>query len=269
MRHTLPDYEKPPVVEVVYGVLFKPLESLLAPHLGLLWTRLGPEYAKCEEVPPIPQVIERFEEADEPEIQVTNVAPLARAWFIHSDDTAVIQVQRDRFLCNWRKIRAENPYPRYETLVGCFKERLGQFESFLEETALGRVEPLQYELTYINHIPHGEGWDTLGDLGKVLNDFCWREDATRFLPAPDSINLRTSFVLPNRDGRLHVSVRNATRKKDRVATVLVELTARGIPTERSREAMWSWFDLAREWIVRGFADLTAADLQTKAWGRRS
>jgi hypothetical protein len=35
-RENLPKYQNPPVVEVVCGILFKPLDKLLAPHLGML-----------------------------------------------------------------------------------------------------------------------------------------------------------------------------------------------------------------------------------------
>src|SRR5438105_10242922 len=36
----LPDFEQPPVVEVAMSLQFKPLESLGASHLGLLWAEL-------------------------------------------------------------------------------------------------------------------------------------------------------------------------------------------------------------------------------------
>ena len=31
--------------------------------------------------------------------------------------------------------------------------------------------------------------------------------------------------------------------------------------------MWNWFDLAHEWIVRGFADLTTEKIQQNIWRR--
>ena len=53
-----PDFEKPPVVEVVCGVLFKNIDKLLVPHFGQLWERFKPEYNDCQEVAPIAPVIE-------------------------------------------------------------------------------------------------------------------------------------------------------------------------------------------------------------------
>jgi hypothetical protein len=33
--------------------------------------------------------------------------------------------------------------------------------------------------------------------------------------------------------------------------------------------MHLWFDLAREWIVRGFTDLTGTDIQKNEWGLKA
>ena len=35
-----PDFDNPPVIEVVCGVRFKAINKLLAPHFGLLWKNL-------------------------------------------------------------------------------------------------------------------------------------------------------------------------------------------------------------------------------------
>jgi hypothetical protein len=36
----LPKFEEPPVIEVGCGVMFKSIDALLAPHLGLLWAQM-------------------------------------------------------------------------------------------------------------------------------------------------------------------------------------------------------------------------------------
>ncbi len=48
----LPDYELPPVLEVVCGVLFKPIK-LLVPHFGLLWEEFQSEYPTFQEAVPL------------------------------------------------------------------------------------------------------------------------------------------------------------------------------------------------------------------------
>ena len=53
MAPPLPNYENPPVIEVVCGILFQELASLSGAHLGLLWQRLQPEYDHVQEVAPL------------------------------------------------------------------------------------------------------------------------------------------------------------------------------------------------------------------------
>ena len=124
---------------------------------------------------------------------------------------------------------------------------------------------LQYEMTYVNHICEGDGWNNLSEIGNVLKDFVFVKETNRFLPEPERIHWRTSFLLPDRAGRMHVTVRNALRKDDGKPVVLLDLTVRGIGSK----GMDDWFDLAREWIVCGFDDLTANDIQNKIWRRRN
>lgn len=264
----LPDYENPPVVEVVCGVLFKPIDTLLAPYVGLLWEKFKPEYPHCQEVPPLEPVIEHFGESPAPQLRFTEVPPLPRIWFIHADDTGIIQIQRDRFLHNWRKRRPEQEYPRYHAVIEMFRDRLSRLRSFLSEAELGTVEPLQYEMTYINHIPQGEGWNALSEIGNVFPDFNWQGARPRFLPELEGMNWRTAFVLPERAGRLYVTIRRVVRRSDGRPILLFELTARGIGEDRTSDAMWAWFDLAREWIVRGFTDLTGEGVQKAVWRRK-
>ncbi len=114
---SLPDYERPPVIEVVCGILFKSIDKLLAPHLGLLWEKYKTEYPVCREVPPLAPVIERFEEAPRIDLQLADVPPLPRIWFVDEKENGIIQVQRDRFLHNWKKVLPEDEYPRYPQVI--------------------------------------------------------------------------------------------------------------------------------------------------------
>ena len=40
VSHSLPDYKKPPVIEVVCGISFETIEKFRGPHLGLFWPLL-------------------------------------------------------------------------------------------------------------------------------------------------------------------------------------------------------------------------------------
>jgi hypothetical protein len=219
-------------------------------------------------VAPLAPAIERFEDSFEMKLELSDMPPLPRIWFARADDNGIIQVQRDRFLHNWRKVRPEDAYPRYHNVIQMFKDRLSVFRSFLRENKFESIEPLQYEMTYINHIPRGEGWVNLSEIGNIFPDFSFRLNETRFLPEPEGINCRTSFVLPEKVGRLHVVIRNARKRDTGRPVLLLELTVRGISSDKSPEGMNLWFDVAREWIVRGFADLTGEGVQKSVWKRK-
>jgi uncharacterized protein (TIGR04255 family) len=262
----LPEYDKPPVIEVVCGVQFEELTSLQAVHLGSLWQKLKPEYDHAKEVPPLAPAIETFgEQQGTMTIMLAEVPPLPRTWLLTPKENGIVQVQRDRFLHNWKKVAPEDEYARYKTVIEMFRKRLATFEEFLTENDLGSVRPLQYEMTYVNHVPLGDGWNSLNEIGSVFPDFVRKQDSDRFLPSPDQVNWRTSFPLPDQQGRLHALIRHTTRTTDQKPLLYFELTARGMASEDTREAMWNWFDLAHVWIVRGFTDFTSAEVRKKVW----
>src|SRR5689334_18752740 len=107
----MPVFRNPPIAEVVCGVTFKPLKSLLAPHLGLFWAMVRSDFPTCREVEPLMPVFETFDES--PAVQDFTLPLLPRVWFVSKDQNGIIQIQRDRLLQNWRKVRLTDEYPRY------------------------------------------------------------------------------------------------------------------------------------------------------------
>jgi uncharacterized protein (TIGR04255 family) len=266
MKTNLPDYEKPPVIEVVCGIQFKALEGFRIPHFGLFWELFKAEFPTCQEVAPLIPTFEHFG-AEEVEPQVPMELPLPRVWFLNSDETGIVQLQRDRFLRNWKKGKPTDEYPRYSVVIELFRRHLQSFQDFVAQQKLGRIEPTQYEMSYVNHIAEGEGWSTLADLSKVFRDFSWNTDP-RFLPSIEHLNLRKTFALPDHKGRMHVSIRDGNRREDKKPVILFEFTVRGFPGIATYDAMCMWFDLAHEWIVRGFADLATEAIQKNVWLRK-
>lgn len=263
----LPSYEQPPLTEVACSLLFSSIEGLLSPHIGLLWQIFQPEYPFCDDVVPIAPRIEVFDDQNaEPQFKLSNIPPLPRVLFTNQDGTRIIQIQRDRFVHNWRKINSDSEYPRYGGLIKDFQNYLAKFNDFLAEAELGQVQPLQYELTYVNQVPQGQAWSTLEDIGQVFPDLSWETSTPRFLPQPQSISWAITFDLPDKLGRLHTSVRPAILNETSI--LLFEITARGIGNYTSLETLQNWFDMAHEWIVCAFADLTGEEAQAKIWKRR-
>jgi len=260
-KNSLPDYKKPPVIEVVCGIAFKKIEQFKAPHLGLFWQRLRADYPICQHAPPLGFPPEPSEPSGEFEL------PLPRMWFINEKMNNLIQLQNNRFFYNWRKMRADEPYPHYRAVIKKFTANLELFQKFLEEEKLRSFSPTDCELTYINHILKGEGWETISDISGVLPDISWRSNNSRFLPEPLNIGWMSSFALPEDKGRLHVKLDQVAHKIDKRPILRLEISAKGLGADKSQKAIWDWFEIAHKWIVCGFADLTNLKIQKTFWER--
>lgn len=264
------DFENPPVIEVVCGIQFNRLDKMQVKHIGLLWELFKDHYPGFEQKSPLLATIERWDEKGrEINVNLTDVPPLPRIWLLNEDETEIIQIQQDRFIFNWKKNQKEEKYPNYSYVFATFLENLAKFKSFLNSHKLGEINPTQFEITYVNHIPKHEVWKTFENIGKIFPDFSWRSFSERFLPEMESLNWKTSFCLPDQKGRLHVSIKNGYLEESNTEIIRADLTVRGISKERNLETMQEWFDEARRWIVLGFRDLTGTDVQKRVWGLKN
>jgi len=221
-----------------------------------------------EEQAPIAHFVEPAEGPSEmPMFRVMDKPDLPRAWFLDVSGTRLIQIQRDRFLHNWRKTKPDDEYPHFPAVRETFFNYWESFTGFLAANNL-QAQPDQCELTYVNLIRQGKGWETMADLEGVFPTFRWRTK-TKFLPDPENVRWSLRFPLPVQQGRLHVEVLPVRVPPENDLAIRYSLTARGRPEgELSTEAMDVWFNLAREWIVRGFADLVDRSTD-ELWERRA
>ena len=255
---SLPSYKNPPVNEVVCGMRFHAPNNLHIPYIGFLWDKFRADYPIIQHASPIAT------SSAKGEILVDNATgiPLPRVWFINKSDDQLVQFQIDRFYFNWR--RRENDYPRYEHVIKNLENVHNNIVNFFGEFKLGDFKPIEYELSYINHIPKGQGWDTIDEIPRIFSDFVWKKKKGRFLPNPKKVAWHAEFKLPDNNGYLIVNLKQATRTEDKMPLLVLDLNTRGIGEKYSKEAVREWFDLAREWIVRGFTDLTTPEIQ-KIW----
>lgn len=153
-------------------------------------------------------------------------------------------------------------------------ERFGSafagFADFLRENDLAEPKLTQGEVTYVNHIfpvdgvwtSHGEAEKAVTLLGKVRGSF---------LPAPEDVRLSARYVIVDSGGsaagRLHVVVEPRFLVQDDRPLLLLQLTARGAPIGEGLEGAREFFDLGREWIVKGFVEVTSAEMH-RQWGGR-
>lgn len=253
LSNRLPSFRKPPINEVVCGLRFRPADRLKIPHIGLLWNKFQADYPLIQHAPPIASA--------KGEILVDNTTklPLPRVWFINPSDDQLIQFQLDRFYFNWRK--KEHEYPRYKHVISNFENLLTAVKDLFKDCELGDLEPMEYELSYINHIPKEIGWTTIDDLDEIFSDFLWNKAKAHFLPNPENVNWSTRFSFNEKKSHLAVSLKEAIRKEDEVPVLIFELKANGFDKHNK---MRNWFDLAHQWIVQGFTDLTTKKMH-KIW----
>jgi uncharacterized protein (TIGR04255 family) len=256
MPSPFPEFERPPLNEVVIGVQFEPLKDLHVAHLGLYWSRIRHRYPFTEEQPPLPPQVEPpGVTAQVPAISFQSGPFMPRSWFLDATKNELIQLQSDRFLRNWRQIEGTEPYPRFPFLIKRFKEEWESFLVFLNEEGLGPPSVNQCELIYINHLEPGFGWNDYSELGKVFT-MLRTPGGSGFLPAPELLNWESRYKLPQERGRLHVQLQPVFRARDLKLILSFNLTARGSPAQSTADRLFAWFDLAHEWVVKGFDQLT-------------
>jgi uncharacterized protein (TIGR04255 family) len=265
---TLPKFDRPPVYEVVLGVQFKPLTGFSIPHYGLYWADIREQYPNYEVHPPLSSTVEQFgsEAKNIPQMGVEFVqAPDVRAWFVNSADTQLLQVQKDRFLQNWRRKRDTDVYPHYDNLKPKFFEEWEGFCRFLKSVGMEHPDVNQCEVTYVNHIDLAPGSRCYSNLNDVVS--CWSgRYSGNFLSDPESVNFAARYLLPEKAGRLHISMQPAIRRQDAKEILRLTLTVRGKPNSSELAGIQEWLDLGHEWIVRGFSDITTESMH-KMWGR--
>lgn len=273
MADPLPEFEQPPVSEVAISVDFSPLEGWLPAHAGLYWAQINGQYPKSETHHEASSVIEQFGDAffrpQSTRLEVIGSEELRniRHWFLNDSKTELVQVQRDRFIVNWRKLGSGQQYPRYaQHMRPRFLKEWTAFKGFVAQHRLGEFNVRQCEITYVNDIPQGEGWETFPE---ALQLFSWVGLTERkFLPAPATFQVAGSYEMPQQCGRLHIAVQHMLRGVDQKQVVQLRLVARGKPNSSSDADLQAWFDRGREWIVRGFTEVTS-DSAHKLWKRRT
>lgn len=265
----LPDFENPPVVETVLSVQFEPLAAMRAAHLGLIWLEFRDRLPRTEERPPLEPVFERSPEQINPrlgvQLQALETIPVPRCWFLNNEGTELMQVQPDRFVKNWRKVGEGDLYPRFEKVKAAFESDFARFKVFLAAQQVGSLTVNQCEVTYVNHIVAGEGWENYSEVDKIFR--VWQQPSERLLPGrAEDVTWHARFPIPGTDGklvgRLHAVVQPAVRIADSRPMFVFNLTARGKVGDSLE-----FLDLGRVWVVRSFAEMTTENMH-RIWKRR-
>jgi uncharacterized protein (TIGR04255 family) len=253
----LPDYSRPPLVEVAIGVQFEPLHNLRQVHIGLYWLKIRDQFPRVLDQPPLPPIFETTEEPLRPafRVELSNAVPISRSWFVSQNDEQLIQLQADRIVHNWRG--SGDGYPHYEALQEAFEARWYDLRSLVEAESVGVLVPRQVELNYINRIEAQQPHEFLSFVTAIHPN---APGVERDLHESQTV-LRFGL---QRDGRrvgaLYVDTKTAPDGS------VLTLTARSsVPSGTFEEAVQA-LDQGREAIVETFTQLTTKEMHN-TWGR--
>ena len=129
-KFSSPDFPNAPLIEVALSVQFQPLPLYTSAHAGEFWQKIRDDFPVTQEQPPIPQVNEFFG-SNRPspgfiDIGLNFGLTGLRSWFMSEDGGFLIQIQRNRFVLNWRKTGPNPTYPRYEPIRKMFLHGVAQ-----------------------------------------------------------------------------------------------------------------------------------------------
>lgn len=262
---TLPDFQNPPVEEVVLGIQFEPPSAYTSVFVGQIWDMYRAEFPKVMEVPRLEPQFEIFGGNAAPGIHFNFGPPplRGRLWFLSEDESHLVQIQEDRFFLNWRKRPngiTEQPYPRYEQIAASFRKSVNLLDQFFLKAFGNGLQITQAEAAYINLVPE----KTSADIGKTFS----------FLQA-GNLNLEgyvTNLVEIIEDvagkpvARAYYELQRFAGQ-DGSKFARFNLTVRGKPAGAAIEDSFKFIDFARENIVAKFCDLTTPEAH-EIWGRK-
>lgn len=163
----LPDYERPPVQEIIAAVQFVPVPRFAMAEVVAV-ARVFDDWSVVDAPTALPPIVEP------PPGAVGSVAfdlgigtPPSRLILSTPDGGWLLQIQQDRIAVHERRIATRPSFshvePKLNEVVGLASSALGV--DLLSGAAGGEI----VELTYVNVIPSGEGWSGFHDLHRVLS----------------------------------------------------------------------------------------------------
>jgi uncharacterized protein (TIGR04255 family) len=262
----LPDFEQPPLNEVVLGVQFAPPQGYQQIRAGEVWNLYRSDFPIVEEHQAIPPAFEIL--GVPPQKLTVNFGLISggqhdRFWFLAPSKDELIQFQNDRLLHNWRKVASgENPYPRFEKIIASFDKELHLLEGYFNGLVPQKLACNQAEISYINHIPIDRDQQR-GKAGEWLRlvDFGDAE--------PDDLSMVFRRTISGDNGAPYARLicELTTASKPQCGRIFVlTLTVRGAPSEPSIASALALLSRGRDVIVQEFTSITT-DSAHEIWGR--
>jgi uncharacterized protein (TIGR04255 family) len=259
----LPDFQNPPINEVVLGVQYSSPQGYQQIYAGEVWKLFRSGFPKIEEQPPLAPAFETFGLPTQGRQQIGLItgATHDRFWFLRPDGDELIQFQQDRLLHNWRKVGDQaNEYPRFESMVARFQSELEQLQSYMNGLSPQTLAINQCEVSYINHIS-ADSEDLIASDWLRFLSFGKKE--------PDDFSTAFREVIRDDEGKPFARLICEAAlglKADRRRVISLTLTVRGAPKGQDIESSLEFLAIGRSLIVRKFAECTT-EVAHKKWGR--
>lgn len=261
----LPEYERPPVVEVALAIQLEGSIGFRSLDLAAIAGGWADALPHVEERAPLPMM---GPEPQDPDVtlEVSDEANTPRLWLQDAVGNRVLQIQQDRIVVNWRKGGTDDPYPRYDTIRDSLVDAWGRLTGAMSDLGLALPPPSICEVVYVNHLGAIQGWRSAEDTARLLApwDGSMHDD---FLPTDRHEGFVLHYHLPEGRGWLDIDGWTSdTRSNDRI--MVLTLTSRGRASSSDLGGALDFMNLAHEWIVRGFTSVTTSFAHEK-WGRKT
>ncbi len=259
-------FENPPITELVVSLFHMPMPEFKAQHIGIYWDRVRKKYPLCQQQSVV------INPSDPQQLMQApgEVFPLPRFWFSSDDHPTLVQVQRNAFMLNWRRLPGglRSEYPHYETVIKDFWQELEGYKAFIQEYIGRKLDPIQRcELTYVNLIAPNEIFANQGQLMNVLPSVASFYDIQTDDRQFAALNATATYRV-NPSLLIDLAVRFGRRSDTMELAVGLELKSYCVPSDLSLEGARAWYDSAHDATYKLFLDATAKQVQETIWKPR-
>jgi uncharacterized protein (TIGR04255 family) len=260
----LPDFERPPLDEVVLGVQFAPAPNFTSVHIRDVWDLYKDRFPRVQDHMRLPPLFETFGGMPSQHIGFPPVFMAGqqgaggRVWFISENENELLQFQPDRFLTNWRRGPNEQPYPRFEVISELYESNISKLSTLFMDLFSHELRINQAEVTYINIMP-------VSSFSEATKYFVnWKYST----PAVEGLNITAVEIIQDENlrpyARLIQEIQSAF-SSDARRVYKMSLTFRGRPAGQSKDDAMKFLAKGREAIVLKFKELTTKRAH-KRWG---
>ena len=244
-------FERPPLIEVVFGVNIEITDFSLV-HFGLYWETIKERF---------PMPVETFGELTLTEDD-SYTPSFPTAWFLSSEENKLIRLTEDYFSYHCRCINEE--YKHFDKLFQEFLNEWYNLESWWSNVSERNIKIKNYSLQYINLIDRESDWKGFEDNQKI---FKFDRPIKTSLGLPKAYLSETKFELADNLGTLIVSIEqkkleNLEGGMEKVIVFTLSVISSQVKDSFSED----WFCSAHNSIIQAFLDLTTEEAQEK-WGR--